>query len=109
MATPLDQALSESSTLIDRAFARALESLLPRQRVPRRSKDAVVVGSEVDRLKRPKSSRSLVNFFLRTVGEAELVDAMGYRSSTADECPFGADFADRMLLCDASIVSLFDA
>ena len=92
MATPLDQALSEFSTLIDRPFAGAL------QRVPRRSKEAVVVGSEVDRLTPPKSSPSLVDLFLKTVGEAELVDAIGHRSLTADECPSGTDFADRMRL-----------
>jgi hypothetical protein len=94
VATPLDQALAELSTVIDRAFAGAP------QRVPRHSKKAVVIGSEVDRLTRSKSSPSLADLFLRKVGEAELVDAFGQRSLTADERPFGADFADRMPLCD---------
>ena len=103
MAAHLDQALSEFSTPIDRAFAGAPH------RVPRRSKEAVVIRSEVDRLMRPKSSPSLVDFFLKTVGEAELVDAIGHRSLTADERLFGADFADRMPRCDTSIVASFDA
>jgi hypothetical protein len=102
-ATPLGQVLSESSALIDRSLAGAL------QRVPRRSKEAVVIEPEADWLTRPKSGPSLADFFLRTIGEAELVDAIGDRSLATDERPFGADFADRMPLGDTSIVSLSDA
>jgi hypothetical protein len=87
------------STLMERAVAG-----VP-QRVPRQSKEAVVIASEVDRLTGPKRSPSLADLFLRTVGEAELVDAIGHRSLTADERPFSADFADRMPLCDTSIAS----
>ena len=85
---PLHEARSEFSKLIDRALAGEP------QRVTRHGKEAVVIVSETDWLARPKSAPTLSDLFLKTIGEAELVDAIGDRSCAKDERPLGADFVD---------------
>jgi len=85
---PLHEARSEFSKLIDRALAGEP------QRVTRHGKEAVVIVSEADWLARPKSAPTLTDLFLKTIGEAELVDAISDRSWATDERSLGADFAD---------------
>jgi prevent-host-death family protein len=85
---PLHEARAEFSKLIDRALAGEP------QRVTRHGKEAVMIVSEADWLARPKSAPTLADLFLKTIGEAELVDAIGDRSWAKDERPLGADFVD---------------
>jgi prevent-host-death family protein len=71
---PLYEARSEFSKLVDRALAGEP------QRVTRHGKEAVVIVSEADWFPRPKNSPALADLFLKTIGEAELVDAIAGRS-----------------------------
>jgi prevent-host-death family protein len=65
---------SEFSNLIDRALAGEP------QRATRHGKEAVVIVSEADWPARPESSPTPADLFLKTIGEAELVDAIVDRS-----------------------------
>lgn len=85
---PLHEARSEFSKLIDRALAGEP------QRVTRHGKEAVVIVSEADWNRRPKSAATLGDLFLKTVGEGDLAEVIGDRSWAKDERPLGSDFTD---------------
>jgi prevent-host-death family protein len=85
---PLHEARSEFSKLVDRALAGEP------QRVTRHGKEAVVIVSEADWNRRPKSSATLADLLLKTFGEGDAADAIGDRSWAKDERPLGSDFID---------------
>jgi prevent-host-death family protein len=85
---PLNEARSQLSRLIDRALAGEP------QRVTRHGKDAVVIVSEVEWDKRPKSAPTLIDLILDTVGAGDEPAGIGERPWAKDERPLGSDFTD---------------
>ena len=84
---PLNEARSEFSKVFDRALAGEP------QRVTRHGKEAVVIVAESEWEKRPKSAPTLVDLFLKYMGDGDGEDLFA-RSHFVSRRPLGADFLD---------------
>lgn len=83
---PVNEARSQFSKLFDRALAGEP------QRVTRHGKEAVVIVSEAEWEKRPKSAPTLIDLILETVGAGDEPAGIGDRSWYKTERPLGSDF-----------------
>lgn len=83
---PLHEARAEFSKLVDRALAGEP------QRVTRHGKEAVVIVSEEQWNKRPKSAPTLADLFLKYAGDEGYDDVLGKQPWT-NERPLGSDFS----------------
>ncbi len=84
---PLHEARAEFSKLVDRALSGEP------QRVTRHGKEAVVIVSEAEWNKWPKSAATLADLFLKHAGEEGYDDLIGPSERLAkEERPLGSDF-----------------
>lgn len=84
---PLHEARAEFSKLVDRALAGEP------QRVTRYGREAVVIVSEAEWSRRPKSAATLADLFLAHTGEEGFDDVLGNRP-WKQERPLGSDFTE---------------
>jgi prevent-host-death family protein len=86
---PLHEARAEFSKLVERALKGEP------QRVTRYGKEAVVIVSEADWAKGPKSAATLADLFLAHAGDEGYDDVLGGGEPiAAQNRPLGSDFLD---------------
>ncbi len=84
---PLHEARAEFSKLVERALNGEP------QRVTRYGKEAVVIVSEADWAKGPKSALTLADLFLKHAGDEGYDDLLDHRAPIAkQDRPLGSDF-----------------
>ena len=83
---PLHEARAEFSKLVERALKGEPE------RVTRYGKEAVVIVSEADWTRGPKSAATLADLFLAHAGDEGYDDVLGTDPIATQNRPLGSDF-----------------